>query len=159
VVSEIVTVCADVNVPGVGENVGVAAGGRLSVYTPVAVALVAKFVAVAIALIVSVLFTAIGAVYRVELVVGVLPSVVKKTLAPAVVSASATVCTVVYVPGAGENVGVSTGGWLIVYAPVPTALVVKPVAVAIALMVSAALTLMGAVKCVEDIVGVLPSSV
>jgi hypothetical protein len=107
---------------------------------------------------VSVDDTAIGDVNFVELVVGVVPSVVKKMLEPAVVSARLTVCTEVKLPPAGENIGVAAAGRLMVNAPAPTALVVKPVAVAIALIVSVAPTVIAPVYGVEEVVGVEPSA-
>ena len=58
--SEIVTVCAEVYVPAAGEKVGVAAV-RLMVYVAEPTALLAYPVATAIALIVSVELTVIGA--------------------------------------------------------------------------------------------------
>ena len=74
--SEIVTVCAEVKVPAAGETVGVAAAGALIVYVAVATALFVYPLAAAMALMVSVEDTVIAAVYIVELVVGVVPSVV-----------------------------------------------------------------------------------
>ena len=65
-------------------------------------------------------------------------------LAPGLASEIVTLCVAVNVPGAGENAGVAAGGRLIVKVPEATALVVAPVAVAIALMVDVALTVMGA---------------
>jgi hypothetical protein len=78
VVSESVTDCAELNVPGAGEKVGVAATGILIVYVPVATALLAKPEATAIALIVVVDETAMGVEdeYSVDAVVGVDPLVV-----------------------------------------------------------------------------------
>ena len=65
-----VTVCTVVNVPVVGEIVGVAAGGRLMVMVAEAVPLLANPVATAMALTVVVEATGIVAVYGVELIVG-----------------------------------------------------------------------------------------
>jgi len=100
--------------------VGVAAGGVM-VYVAEATALCEKPVAVAMALIVVVEPTLIGAVNLVEAVVGAEPSVVKKMEAPAVASLIVTDCVVVYVPATGEKVGVAAGG-VIVYTAVTTAL-------------------------------------
>ena len=53
----------------------------------------------------------IGAVYSVPVVaLGVLPSVVYRIDAPAVVVLMVTVCAEVYVPAAGLNAGAATGG-------------------------------------------------
>ena len=71
----IVADCAAVYVPPAGLNVGVATCCEM-VYVAVPIALVDSPLAVAIALIVVVLLTAIGPLYFVEEVVGVLPSVV-----------------------------------------------------------------------------------
>jgi hypothetical protein len=106
-------------------------------------------------LIVVLELTEIGVANLVEAVVGVEPSVVKKMDAPAVVSLRVTDCVVVYVPAAGENVGVAAGG-VIVYAAVATALCEKPVASAMALTVVLELTVIGAVYFVDDVVGVAP---
>ena len=62
--------------PATGENTGVAAGGRLIVNVPLATALCVLPEAVAMALIVVVLPTVIAPAYRVELTVGVVPSIV-----------------------------------------------------------------------------------
>jgi hypothetical protein len=71
-----------------------------------------------------------------------------------------TLCAELYVPAAGENVGVAAADAPeMVYVAVPTALVVKPLAVAIALIVSVELTVIGPLYTVEDVVGVLPSVV
>ena len=56
-----------------------------------------------------------------------------------------TVCGVVKVPAATENVGVAAGGRLIVKVAFPTALCVKPEAVAIALIVVVLPTVMAPV--------------
>jgi hypothetical protein len=71
-----VTVCAVVYVPVPGEITGVAAGGRLMVYVPLATLLLKNPFAAAIAIIVCVAFTGMADVYGVELVVGVVPFVV-----------------------------------------------------------------------------------
>ena len=57
---------------------------------------------------VSLLFTVIADIHRGDDVVGVVPSVVQYMVAPAVASLIVTICTDVYVPAAGENVGVAT---------------------------------------------------
>ena len=67
------TDCGVAYEPGAGENVGVAA---CTVYVALAMELPLIFVAVAIALMVVVALNAMGAVYFVDEVVGVLPSVV-----------------------------------------------------------------------------------
>jgi hypothetical protein len=65
----------------------------------------------------------------------------------------------VKVPPAGEKVGVAAAGRLMVKAPLATALVLKPEAMAIALMVVVAATEIGEEYFVEAIVGVEPSVV
>jgi hypothetical protein len=64
-----------------------------------------------------------------------------------------TGCAVVYVPATGENVGVAA---VIVYVALPTALCVKPVATAMASIVSVLLTVIGPVYFVDPVVGVVP---
>ena len=64
-----------------------------------------------------------------------------------------TDCAEVYVPPTGLNVGVAAGG-AIVYAPVATALLVKPLSTAMALIVSELETEIAVVYWVEDVVGV-----
>jgi hypothetical protein len=61
-------------------------------------------------------------------------------------------------PGGGPNVGVAAGART-VYAADPTAESAKPDAVAMALIVMAAVIGMGAVYCVDDGPGSLPSVV
>jgi hypothetical protein len=74
-VSDNVTDCAEVYVPGSGLKVGVAVVVRLMVYVPLATALLLKPVAIAMASMVVVAFTGIGELYTVELAVGVVPVV------------------------------------------------------------------------------------
>jgi hypothetical protein len=69
-----------------------------------------------------------------------------------------TICTEVYDPGPGENVGVAVGR-LITYAALPTSLLLNPVTTAIALIVSEADTVTGPLYGVELVVGVEPSVV
>ena len=78
VVSDRRTVWAEAYDPGAGEKLGVAEAGRLTVYVPVATSLFVQPVATAIALIVVVDETAMGAdaEYRIDAVVGVDPLVV-----------------------------------------------------------------------------------
>jgi hypothetical protein len=64
-------------------------------------------------------------------------------VAPEVASLSVTLVVEAYVPAAGENVGVAALGSEMVYVALPTELVVKPLAVAIALIVCVALTEIG----------------
>jgi hypothetical protein len=66
-----------------------------------------------------------------------------------------TFCAVVYVPAAGENVGVAAVV-VIVYAALPTALCVKPDATAMASIVSVLLTVIGPVYFVDPVVGLVP---
>ena len=73
--SESVTATEEVKVPPLGLSTGVAAGPWI-VYVALAIALAVYPGAVAIALTVVVCVTVIGPVYRVDAVVGVLPSVV-----------------------------------------------------------------------------------
>src|SRR5712671_4335652 len=131
VVSLMVTVCVVVYVPATGLKVGVAAA-CVMVYAALPTALCAKPVATAIAWIVCVLLTVIGAVYFVDAVVGV-----------------------PYAPPTGPKVGVAAA-CVMVYAALPTALCVKPVATAIAWIVCVLLTVIGAVYFVDDVVGVVP---
>jgi hypothetical protein len=75
VLSVMPTVCAEVNEPVAGEMTGVAAwDSDEMVITEVAVALVEKLAAVAMAFTVVVVLTSNGAVYTAEDVVGWLPS-------------------------------------------------------------------------------------
>jgi hypothetical protein len=66
---------------------------------------------------VVVLATLMGELYTVLAVVVFVPSVVKKMSAFGVVVAMATDCAEVYVPGAGENVGVAAGASTTTSAP------------------------------------------
>ena len=61
-------------------------------------------------------------------------------------------------PARGLNVGVAAGG-TIVYVADPTAELANPGAVAMALMVVAAVMAIGAVYCVDEVLGVDPSVV
>ena len=79
--------------------------------------------------------------------------------AAGVVSDSVTLCAAVNVPAPGENVGAAAGGRLMVNVPEATALVLNPLATAIALIVVVVPTLMAAVYFDEEVVGVDPSSV
>ena len=102
----------------------------------------------------------IGALYTVPTEeVGVEPSVVNLIDDPAVVVLIVTVCTAVYVPATGLNVGVATGR-VIVYAAEATALSVEPDLKAIAFNVSVTPTDTAALYKVPTVeVGVLPSVV
>ena len=81
----------------------------LIVYTPVNTALSVIPALYAMAFSVSVLFTATGELYTFPtLDVGVLPSVVYRIEAPAVVVLIVTDCPVPYGPAGGLNVGVAT---------------------------------------------------
>src|ERR1700675_790974 len=102
------------------------------------------------ALTVVVLLTGMAPLYGVEEVVGVLPSVVKKIVAPVVASERVTDCVVLYVPGAGLKPGVAAAVWM-VYVPLATALVLKPAAVAMALIVVVLLTGMAPLYGVEEV--------
>ena len=80
---------------------------------------------------------------------------------------SVTVCAALVVPVfcaakvrlVGENAAAGAGGRLIVYEAIASALVVYPLAVAMALTVSVLLTVIGPVYFVEAVVGVEPSVV
>ena len=85
-------------------------------------------------------------------------------VAPVVLSVIVTVCGTVNVPVAGVITGVAAGGSAeIVYVALATALLENPVAVAMALIVSVAVTLIGAEYCCVDpptlVAGVEPSKV
>ena len=69
-----------------------------------------------------------------------------------------TDCVPVYVPAAGAKVGVAVvppACWM-VYVAEPTALLVNPLATAMALSVSLLLTAIGPVYVVDPVVGVVP---
>ena len=157
----IVTVCTLVYVAATGLNVGVATTGKLIAYSAEATALSVEPDLKAIAFSVSVTPTDTAALYRVPTVeVGVLPSVVYRIDDPAVAELSATVCTLVYVPATGLNVGVATTGKLIVYSAEATALSLEPDLKAIAFSVSVTPTDTAALYRVPTVeVGVLPSVV
>ena len=112
------------------------------------------------ALTVCVAPTVIGVAYTVPTVeVGVLPSIVYRMDDPAVVVLIVTVCTLVYVPATGLNVGVATGR-VMVYSAEATALSVDPDLNAIAFKVWVAPTDTAALYKVPTVeVGVLPSVV
>lgn len=80
-------------------------------------------------------------------------------LAPAVVLLMVTDCALEYTPDGGENVGVATGGRVIVYVADPTVDVLNPTFVAIALIVCVDPTEIALVYGVDDGVGVEPSVV
>jgi hypothetical protein len=67
----------------------------------------------------------IGAEYAESLSVGSFPFTVYRIVAPVVVQRIVTLCSEVYVPGAGENVGVETVP-VIVYKPLDIELGVQP---------------------------------
>lgn len=93
--------------------------------------------------------------------VAVVPSVVQWMVAPAVVEEIVTFWAVVYVPAAGENVGVAARGevpWM-VYVAVASALAVWPGAVAMAWSVVVAETVTGSLQVWDDAVAVEPSVV
>src|SRR5207245_10979641 len=94
----------------------------------------------AIVLIVIVRVTEIGPVYCADDVVGVLPSVVKKIVAPLVASLSGTDCGRLYIPAARPNAGVATCS---VYVALATALPAVPPFTSIALIVVVWLTVIG----------------
>ena len=79
-------------------------------------------------------------------------------MAPVVASERVTDCVALYVPGAGLKPGVAAAVCM-VKVPLATALVLKPEAVAIALIVVVLLTGIAALYTVEEVVGVLPSVV
>jgi len=74
-----------------------------------ATALMVWPLAIAMALTVDVLLSLKALAYLAEAAVGVVPSVVKKMLAPLVVSLKDTLGPNVKVPGVGLNVGVAVG--------------------------------------------------
>ena len=86
------TNCPAFTVPPLGLITGVAAAGRLMVYAAVTTALGLYPGATARTLRVSLLATVTGSVHCVDEEVGVLPSVVQYSTAPAVVSPMVTVC-------------------------------------------------------------------
>lgn len=79
-------------------------------------------------------------------------------VAPETESEIVTAWALLYVPPAGENVGVGAGE-AIVYVAVLTEDCVCPDAVAIALIVVVAVTVIGPPYCVEEVVGVVPLTV
>jgi hypothetical protein len=80
-------------------------------------------------------------------------------VAPAVVVESVTVVPEVTAPATGLAVGAATGGLAIVYAADNTPLLTIPVLTAIALMVTATVTVIGDEYWTLLAVGVLPSVV
>jgi hypothetical protein len=92
---------------------------------------------------------------------GVEPSCVQRITAPGVVLDIVTLWAEVYVPPAGEKVGVAASGraGLIVYAAVATALSVCPLALANALSVIDDATAIALAYVGEADVGVVPSVV
>src|SRR6185312_17182971 len=131
----------------------------LIVYVPLITALGLKPFAVASALSVVVALIVI-VVHTGDVGVGMVPLVVQWITAPAVVSDSVTVRGPVYVPGAGLNIGVAAVGVVpITYVPLATGLFANPLASAIALTVVVEAMAIGPLYGVEDVVGVLPSTV
>jgi hypothetical protein len=100
----------------------------------------------------------IGVVYCVDDAVGVVPSVVKWMVAPAVVVLMDTTVPETTAPAPGLNVGVAATG-RIVYIPDRTAEGAKPAAMTTALIVVGAVMAIGVVYCVDDGVGSVPSMV
>jgi hypothetical protein len=103
----IVTVCTVWYPAEAGVKTGVAAGGAI-VYAAEAALLGLYLLRNPTASIFSLADTVIGPVYNAEEAVGVVPLVVYRSEAPAVEHFNVTVCGVVYVPPAGEIVGVAT---------------------------------------------------
>ena len=158
VLSVIVTVTEDVNVPPAGLTTGVATVCWM-VYVALATPLSAIPVAVAMARMVVVWVTEIGPLYAAEAAVGVLPSTVKWMIAPGVPSVIVTVTDDVNVPPAGLRAGVATTCCWMVYVALATPLSVIPLFEAMARMVVVWVTEMGPLYGVEAAVGVLPSVV
>ncbi len=77
-------------------------------------------------------------------------------MAPLVPQEILTLCVPVYVPPAGENVGVAITDKLMVYVAEAIALAVIPLLKALALIVVVLLMVIGPVYIVDEDIGVLP---